>query len=91
MRHKYGIPTRVIGMCFSGEAREATGILSICVKFTVFSFVTASNNKIVGTIFGCHITFLCLKQAPLILQFPNIYNHLDLSESIVCVSQMRDS
>ena len=36
---------RVIGTCFYGEAREAAGILSICVNFTCFSFVMAYNNK----------------------------------------------
>ena len=32
------------------------GILSICVNFTVFSFVMAYNNKKIGAIFRCRIT-----------------------------------
>ena len=47
-------------MCFCWEAWEAAGILSICANFTVFSFVMAYNNKKVGAIFGCHITF-CMR------------------------------
>ena len=52
------ILTSVIGTCFCGEAREAAGILSICVNFTVFSLVMANNNNKNGAIFGCHINFL---------------------------------
>ena len=39
------MPTRVIGTCFCGNVREAAGILSICVNFTVLSFVMVYNNK----------------------------------------------
>ena len=52
-----GIPTRVVGTYFCGKNLEAASNLSICVNFKVFSFVMAYNNKKVGEIFGCHITF----------------------------------
>ena len=42
----------------AGKAQEVAGILSICVNFTVFSFVMVYNNKKVCAIFGCHITFV---------------------------------
>ena len=35
--------------------------------------------------------FLYPKQAPMILHIPNISKYLDLSESILCVSQIRDT
>ena len=53
----------------AGKAQEAAGTLSICVNFTVL-FVMAYNNKKVGAIFLCHITFCGQNQ--LILQIPNI-------------------
>ena len=51
----------------------------------------AYNNKQVGAIFGCHITFSYTKQAPLILQIPYITKYLDLSDSILCLSQISDT
>ena len=69
------IPTRVVGTCFCGEAREADSNLPIWVNFKVFSFVMTCNNKKDGAIFGCHIThFLCHNPVPLILQIPIFRN-----------------
>ena len=71
---------------FAQCALEAAGIQSICVNFTVFSFVMTYNNKKVGA-----ILLFCLKPVPLIDQILNIKKYLHLSESILCVSQMKDS
>ena len=57
-----GIPTRVVGTCFCGEAREADSNLPIWVNFKDFSFVMTCNNKKDGAIFGCHITFCAITQ-----------------------------
>ena len=52
-----GIPTRIVETCFCWENLGSAGNLSICLNFKVFSFVMSCNNKKVGAIFGCHITF----------------------------------
>ena len=59
-----------VGTRFCTEARERLGSYRFA-SIVVFSFVMAYNNKKIGAIFGCHITF-CLKPVPLILQIPNI-------------------
>ena len=43
----------------AGEVLEVDSNLSICINFTVFSFVMAYNNKNVGCPFGCNFT-LCV-------------------------------
>ena len=41
----------------AGEVLEADSNLSTCIKFSVFPVVMAYNNKIVGGLFGCNVTF----------------------------------
>ena len=41
----------------AGEVFEANNNLSICINFTVFSFLMAYNNINVGGLFGCNFTF----------------------------------
>ena len=40
------------GRSIGGDSNQ-----SICINFTVFSFVMANNNKNVGGLFGCNFTF----------------------------------
>ena len=54
------------------EVLEANSNLSICINFTVILFVMAYNNKNVGGLFGCNVTFLCPKPSHLIVQIPYI-------------------
>ena len=39
------------------EVLDANGNLSICINFTVFSFIMAYNNKNVGSLFGSNVIF----------------------------------
>ena len=68
--HKFHIPwvfvLELLEHVSVGKVQEAPGILSICVNFTIFSFVMAYNNKKVGTLFGWHY-FLCPKWVSFIL------------------------
>ena len=41
----------------AGEVLDSNCNLSICINFTVFSFAMAYNNKNVGGLFGCNVTF----------------------------------
>ena len=46
----------------AGEVAKADSDLSICINSTVFSFVMTYNNRNVGGLFGCHITFCVQNQ-----------------------------
>ena len=75
-------------MC--GRMRQAAGILSICVNFTVLSFAVAYNNKKVDAIYGSHITFCVQKSTfnSLISQYLEIFGFIQID---LCVSQIRYS
>ena len=64
------------------KVREAAGTLSICV----FSFVMAYNNKKVGAICGCHITFCVQTQDLWFFKFPIFQVFGFIQINLMCLS-----
>ena len=52
------------------EVLKADSNLSICINFTVFSFVMAYNNKKVGALFGCNVAVCVSNQHLWFSKFP---------------------
>ena len=46
----------------AGEVWEANSNLSVCINFTVFSFLMVYNDRNIGGLFECHVTFCVPKQ-----------------------------